>query len=189
MIFTGRDLDKAHICYLEDRLVELATEANRYRILTKNTYGHTKLKASQVAVMEEFLSNVRILINALGYKVLGPLVRSEPDSPEPEDDMLYLSGRNASAKGKVTTEGFVLLKGAKVNEKVSEKSLSASSVRQRKKIYSEGKVENLTTTEDLLFSSSTAAAQFVLGYNISGPANWKNKNDRTLKEIEQDTES
>lgn len=34
---------------------------------------HTVLKESQVAAMEEFLDNIKILINALGYKVLEPL--------------------------------------------------------------------------------------------------------------------
>lgn len=34
------------------------------------------MKESQVAVMEEFVDNVKILINALGYKVLDPLLLS-----------------------------------------------------------------------------------------------------------------
>ncbi|MDY5701412.1 MAG: DUF4357 domain-containing protein, partial [Lachnospiraceae bacterium] len=32
--------------------------------------------------------------------------------------------------------------------------------------------------------SSSAAADFVTGYSVSGPANWKNKNGVTLKELE-----
>ena len=39
-------------------------------------------------------------------------------------------------------------------------------------------------SEDLLFSSSSAAADFVLGYSVSGPGTWKDKNGKTLKEIE-----
>ena len=34
--------------------------------LTKNTYHNTVMKESQIAVMEEFIDNVKILINALG---------------------------------------------------------------------------------------------------------------------------
>ncbi len=73
VIFIGRDLNKALIRYLENRLVELAKASNRYEILTKNTYKNTVLKESQVTVMEEFLDNIKVLINALGYKVLEPL--------------------------------------------------------------------------------------------------------------------
>lgn len=45
-------------------------------------------------------------------------------------------------------------------------------------------VQDHTTTEDILFSSSSAAADFVLGYAVSGPATWKDKEGRTLKELE-----
>ena len=57
-------------------------------------------------------------------------------------------------------------------------------VKLRDKYLKEGKVENLVTTEDLLFSSSSAAADFVLGYSVSGPRTWKTKDGRSLKEIE-----
>lgn len=81
-------------------------------------------------------------------------------------------------------EIFVVLKGAIINEKTSAKSLSAGMKKLRDKIFAEGKVVNLTTTEDILFSSSSAAADFVLGYSVSGPRTWKTKDGRTLKEIE-----
>ena len=48
----------------------------------------------------------------------------------------------------------------------------------------DGKVQNLTTTEDILFSSSSAAADFILGYSVSGPQTWIDKSERSLKEIE-----
>ena len=41
-----------------------------------------------------------------------------------------------------------------------------------------------TTTEDILFSSSSAAAAFVLGSSVSGPATWKDEDDVSLKELE-----
>jgi hypothetical protein len=39
-------------------------------------------------------------------------------------------------------------------------------------------------TVDILFSSSSAAADFVTGYSVSGPAMWKNAVGKPLKEIE-----
>lgn len=88
------------------------------------------------------------------------------------------------AKGLVTTEGFVVLAGSSVNEKVSEKSLSPGAVKLREKLFREGKVENLKTTEDILFSSSSAAADFLLGYSVSGPRTWKNNQGVSLKELD-----
>lgn len=38
VLFTGRDLNKALIRYLENRFVEIAHDNKRYTVLTKNTY-------------------------------------------------------------------------------------------------------------------------------------------------------
>ena len=184
VIFIGRDLNKALIRYLENRFVEIARSCKRYTILTKNTYRNTVMKESQIAVMEEFVDNVKILINALGYKVLEPVLQVDPAMATSDDELLYIATGGATATGRVTAEGFVVLKGATVNEKISVKSLSAGMVKMREKYLKEGKVENLVTTEDLLFSSSSAAADFVLGYSVSGPRTWKAKDGRSLKEIE-----
>lgn len=144
----------------------------------------TVMKESQVAVMEEFVDNVKILINALGYKVLDPLLQISTNAAATDGEELFINTGNTSATGMVTSEGFVVLKGAVVNEKTSAKSLSAGMKKLRDRIFADGKVENMTTTEDILFSSSSAAAEFVLGYSASGPRTWKAKDGRTLKEIE-----
>ena len=104
VIFVGRDLNKALIRYLENRFVEIARECGRYAVLTKNTYKNTVMKESQIASMEEFIDNVKILINTLGYKVLVP-------APKATDDTVYLycKGSGASATGFVSIGGFTVL--------------------------------------------------------------------------------
>ena len=59
-------------------------------VLTKNTYRNTVMKESQVAVMEEFVDNVKILINALGYKVLDPLLQIGTDVTSADDEELFI---------------------------------------------------------------------------------------------------
>lgn len=184
VLFTGRDLNKALIRYLENRFVEIERDNKRYTVLTKNTYRNTVMKESQVSAMEEFIDNVKILINAQGYKVLEPMVQTVNGEPVDRNDEYYLSQGSVKATGVVTTEGFVLLKGSVLNEKVSVKSLNAGIVKLRDKCFSDGRVQDLVTTEDILFPSSSAAADFVLGYGISGPKVWKASDGRTLKEVE-----
>ena len=183
VIFVGRDLNKAMIRYLENQFVQIARESKRYLVLTKNTYQNTVLKDSQKAVMEEFIDNVKTLINALGYKVLEPLVQADLSSRKIDDEVLYITSGSVNARGMVTSEGFVVLSGTTVNETTAQ-SLSPGMLKLRKDLLDSTKVENLTTIEDILFSSSSAAADFVLGYSASGPRSWKAKNGRTLKEIE-----
>lgn len=96
----------------------------------------------------------------------------------------FLNLGNASGKGMITTEGFVLFAGAVLNEKTSEKSLSKGAATLRKKHLASNKVKDFVTTEDILFSSSSAAADFVTGYSVSGPATWNNSAGVTLKELE-----
>lgn len=184
VVFIGRDLNKALIRYLENRFVEIARVSKRYLVLTKNTYRNTVMKESQVAVMEEFVDNVKILINALGYKVLEPFAQVDSISATVDDELLYITSGSVNATGRVTAEGFVVFAGATVNEKTSVKSLSAGMQKQRQKLLDSSKVDSFVTTEDILFFSSSAAADFILGYSVSGPRTWKTKDGRTLKEIE-----
>lgn len=185
VVFIGRDLNKALIRYLENRFVEIARASKRYLVLTKNTYRNTVMKESQVAVMEEFVDNVKILINALGYKVLEPFAQVDSSTATVDDELLFITSGSVNATGKVTAEGFVVFAGATVNEKMSVKSLSAGMQKLRRKLFDSSKIDNLVTTEDILFSSSSAAADFVLGYSVSGPRTWKTKDGRALKEIEE----
>ena len=185
VVFIGRDLNKALIRYLENRFVEIARTSKRYIVLTKNTYRNTVMKESQIAVMEEFVDNVKILINALGYKVLEPFAQKDSSAATVDDELLYITSGSVNATGKVTAEGFVVFAGATVNEKMSVKSLSAGMQKQRQKLFDSSKVNDLVTTEDILFSSSSAAADFILGYSVSGPRTWKTKDCITLKEIEE----
>lgn len=189
VIFIGHDLNKALIRYLENRFVEIARKTKRYTVVTKNTYRNTVMKESQVAMMEEFIEDVQILLNTLGYKVLEPLVEeartADPVAPQPETGMLSITSGNVNATGKVTAEGFVVLEGAAINEKISERSLSAGAIKQRADLLKLGKVKNWVTTENILFSISSAAAVFVLGYSVSGPRAWKAADGRCLKEIEE----
>lgn len=184
VIFIGRDLNKALIRYLENRFVEIARENKRYGVLTKNTYRNTVMKESQKAVMEEFVDNVKILINVLGYKVLEPLLQEDNANSDIDNEILYINSGEVNAKGRVTAEGFVVLKDETVSGKESAKSLSEGMQKIRQRLFESGKVKDLRTTEDILFSSSSAAAVFVLGYSASGPRTWKDKDGKTLKEIE-----
>lgn len=182
--FVGRDLNKALIRYLEDRLVEIARNSKRYIVLTKNTFSNTVMKESQIAVMEEFIDNVKVLINVLGYKVLEPLVQENLPSASVDDEMLFITSGSVNATGRVTTEGFVVYEGSTLDNKGSVNSLSSGMKKLRQDLIESNKVENNVIKENILFSSSSAAASFVLGYSVSGPQRWKTKDGRTLKDIE-----
>ena len=183
VIFIGRDLNKALIRYLENRFVDIARQCKRYLVLTKNTYRNTVMKESQIAVMEEFIDNVRILISVLGYKVLE---ENDGNEIEKEEIKLHLE-RTVKGIGKIeadgirTSEGFVVLNGSHIAPEDDE-TISAGIKEKRSKANI---VEGILQ-EDVLFSSPSGAAMFVVGKSANGLTSWKNADGITLKDIESD---
>ena len=190
VIFIGRDLNKALIRYLENRFVEIARVCKRYTVLTKNTYKNTVMKESQIAVMEEFVDNVKTLISALGYMVLEPLnkpVTFANDSrgkKNLEDLNLHLE-RTIKGLGKVeadgirTSEGFVVLQGSRIAVEDDDTIPTVLKEQRRKVSIVEGVLQ-----EDVLFSSPSYAAMFVIGKSANGLTSWKDEDGHSLKEIE-----
>lgn len=183
VIFVGNDLNKALICYLEDRFVKLARECNRYRVLTKNTYSNTVLKESNIATMEEFIDNVKIMINTLGYKVLVP-------APEATDETqyLYCKGSGATAKGFLSSGGLTVLKGSKVSDGTvpSLETRGKTYYMLRKRLEDDGVIKDRVFTQDYEFNAPSAASAVVLGHNSNGYMDWKTVEGKKLKEIERD---
>ena len=67
VVFISKDenLNKAHVKYLESKLFEMAKAAKRYTIANSSTPTCPAISESEQAVMTEFISNLRILINTL----------------------------------------------------------------------------------------------------------------------------
>ena len=180
VIFVGNDLNKALIRYLENRFVKEARVCNRYRVITKNTYSKTVLKESNIATMEEFIDNVKIIINTLGYKVLVP-------APQITDttEYLYCKGAGASAKGFLSTGGLTVLKDSKVSETTvpSLETNGKSYFNLRKKLEENKIIENSVFTQDYEFNAPSAASAVILGRTSNGNVDWKTKEGKKLKEI------
>ena len=68
------DLSKGHAEYLEARLIELTSEAGRVTLdnNTKPETGRRRLPEADVANMEQFLSNLRIILPVIGLDMLKP---------------------------------------------------------------------------------------------------------------------
>lgn len=180
IIFVGRDLNKALIRYLEDRLVEIAKECGRYAILTKNTYKKTVLKEAQQASMEEFIDNVKLLVGALGYKVLTPMPKADEKTV-----YLYIKGKGASATGFVSAGGFTILKGSVISEGVvkSMETYGKTYYKLRNALIEDGTIKNGAFTRDYEFTSPTGAATVVLGYVGADLKTWKTADGVSLKDL------
>lgn len=90
-------------------------------------------------------------------------------------------GYSARAKYNVEKKEFVVLKGSTVSAYVaqSEKFRGAKSVISTREEYViEGVVK-----KDVIFKSSSTAANFVTGRSTNGMITWKDKNGTKLKDL------
>jgi hypothetical protein len=194
--FTNKDenLTKAHVKYLESRLVVLSTKANRYELLNANQPPISLLPRGDRDAMEEFIDNIRLLIGALGYRVLEPLAKHQPLIETIETsgnanivDTFSLKTKKYNAQALQTDEGIVVLAGAE-GAPAANVSLSEGNTKIRAELIDKGIFKTvgnrLILQEDRLFASPSQAASVLLGYPCSGPENWIDNNGVSLKQRE-----
>lgn len=180
VIFIGTDLNKALIRYLENRFVDIARDCGRYQVLTKNTYKNTVMKESQIASMEEFIDNVKIIINTLGYKVLEPISHVDESTI-----YLYCKGSGGSAKGFVSSGGFTVLKGSKISDHIvsSFEMRGKTYFNLRNNLIEDHIIVDGAFVKDYEFNAPSAASAVILGRTSNGNVDWKSEEGKMLKEI------
>src|SRR2546423_13517444 len=111
IVFVSKDenLNKAHVRYLESRLLIEAGQTGRFT-LEQNQAGGSKLPESDRADMEVFLSHVRQLLPVLGSDLLIPV--AQPAAKPQSGGVLFCERKGAKGLGHRTPDGFVVLKGS-----------------------------------------------------------------------------
>ncbi len=186
--FTSKDenLTKAHIRYLEGRLIEQARQAGRAQV--KNSQGSgARLPESDREDMEIFLEKIHQLLPVLGVEVLVPTKISAAGIPELETLACEIKGLKAT--GHLTPNGIVVLAGSQavLGERPSSQKYPWP-INMRQRLKDEGilvvKTNHLLFAKDAEFASPSAAAAVIHGGHANGLTAWKNKNGKTLKELE-----
>ncbi len=193
IVFISKDdhLNKAHIKYLESRFYEIACDIDRYEVMNTTPPKRSTVSEAEQSEMEEFIDNAILVVSALGHKVFEPLIpvieTFQVVDDEAISDYLYLKTKKGlSATGLVAPDGFIVLKDSKINSSLSEKSLSDNIIKLRNQYISDGTVVNNVFMKDTLFSSPSAAADFIFGYSASGPRSWKNSEGKSLRELNKE---
>lgn len=134
--------------------------------------------------MDEFVSNLVMMVNTLGHKLFEE-IKNQSDSKKSEVWRIN-SARGATARGIQTQEGFVVLRGSKIADSTVD-SFSERLTAKRDDLIQSNKVQLINNEyvviEDLLFSSPSLAAAIVMGRSANGLTEWKDKNNRTLKDL------
>ena len=190
IIFISKDenLTKAHIRYLEGRLIEDAAKTGRIELTNNQTSG-ARLPESDRKDMEVFLAKVHQLLPVLGSDIVTPVLTSSNRNSASEEE-LTCSIKGLIAKGRRSPIGFVVFQGSQAvveNRPSAQKQhpyvviLRDRLVQERTLVLENG---HYRFTKDTEFSSPSAAASVVRGGGSNGLVEWKDRDGRTLKEIE-----
>jgi hypothetical protein len=201
IFFGGKDenITKAHVGYLESRLVDIAKSTARgYKIDNTQTPKPKSLPKAEIAAMEEFLTHIKLLLGALGHKLLEEVKKPLIATIAQENNQtvatssnleLFLSAKGVNARALQTNEGMVVLEGSEAALKVT------SSFQPWHSLYRDNLIKNgilkldpsgdkYIFQRDELFKSASPAAAIVLGNSANGLTSWKDNSGKTLKDIE-----
>jgi uncharacterized protein DUF4357 len=189
IVFVSKDenLTKAHVRYLESRLLYEAAQVGRFT-LEQNQSGGSKLPESDREDMEVFLAHTRHLLPVFGSDLLIPV--AQPSAKQQSGGVLFCRMKGAEARGHRTPDGFVVLQGstAVLQERQSAKKWPYVLALRDKLIADGTLVEKggfYLFTRDVEFSSPSAAASVIEGGSANGLIEWRTKDERVLKEIDE----
>ena len=185
--FVSKDnnLTKAHVKYLESRCIETASQVKRFNIKNGTKSSLPSLSEADIAEMEEFLGNLKLLLTTLGYPVLQEIASKEQSNPS--DPLFTCKGKKAMAIGRMTNDGFVVYKDSTATTKFSN-AVAEKNQKSIEKLVANGYLEKKNEDlyvfiKDYVFNSPSAASDIILGNFTSGWKKWKTKSGKTLEEI------
>ena len=172
------------ISFLENKFCNLAINAKRYEVKNSNDPSPGNITEEKEIELEEFAEYVKIVMAMLGYKIFEPLTEKFVQNSNIEKKFyLERNIKNLNTKinavGKMTTDGFMVLKGSQISP--LEDSIISANVKKARRT---AKINNENILqEDVFFPQPSPAATFVIGKPANGWIEWKTLEGITLKEI------
>lgn len=185
-VFTSKDksLNKAHVQYLEARLVALAMEAKRAELDNGNVPQMPKLSEADAADAESFLADLLLCLPLIGLNLFEKAKINVTRSRE-----FYLRGKGIRARGMESPQGFIVRAGSQA-VKDETPSIYSYLLDLRKALLKQGVLRSdgsvYKLVQDYTFNSPSTAAGVLLGRSANGRTEWKDAQGRTLKEIQDE---
>ena len=181
------NLTKAHVKYLEGRLLDFAYESAKYSVDNKTNPNFDKLPEADISDMESFLEEIKLSLPVLGidFFPIPKTIKKNADLLQSSQGMEDASvcfilkntkaGINARA---VEIDGqFVILEGS-VGSLKERASFIASGIKDvRDRLISSGIAQKndsdtFTLSKDAAFKSPSGASVFLHGSSRNGRTDW-----------------
>ncbi|TYO91261.1 GIY-YIG nuclease family protein [Oceanicella actignis] len=196
VLVTSKDqnLTKAHARYLENRLAAIARESRRAILDNRTDPASGALPESDVADMEFFIAQTRLIMPVLGHDFLREPAIAREASPGALELYLESPKKGLRAEAVMTDDAFVVRAGstAAPTPRGGGRSGAAGHAALRAQLAAEGVLapdrdgRALRFAQDFAFSSSGAAASVIHGRSANGRIAWRLKGSgATLRQHEE----
>lgn len=189
-------LHKAHVKYLEARMVEEAKKIGRIRLENGNMPPRSSLSEADVSNMEAFLDTLRMVLSAVRVDLLlekrRPSVTAESLPENTSRARFVYESPKHSLRATATLENgeFVVHAGSLARREWSGTDNHSYRVLHAELIANGVLIQGekfCTFDENYAFASPSAAGAVVVGRATNGPKNWKLEADgRSYREWESD---
>jgi hypothetical protein len=195
-------LNKAHVRYLEARLIQLARAVDNATLDNGTAPPIARLSEPEVADMEAYLENALMILPLVGVNIFDLVQEQAPTDRGTDsrtasvrsdgEETLFLQTQLTTATGREDARGFLVHEGALGRR--DTKVMVPGYERLRTQLIEEGVLVNegddqIRLTKNFLFDSPSAAASVLSGGNKNGRTEWRNTAGRTLKELQAETAS
>lgn len=183
--FTSKDesLNKAHVRYLEARLLQIAALADRADLDNQTAPTSPPLSEADRADADGFLREMLPILPLLGVSAFEAV-----ETPASAAELLRLKGKDADATGADTSEGFVIFADSLARGDAVP-STHTYLIGLRQTLLSDGVLQphgnHLRFVKPWIFNSPSTAAGVVLGRSANGRVEWRNVAGQTLKQIQE----
>jgi hypothetical protein len=186
IIITSKDenLTKAHGRYLESRLIQIASQAQRAQVINGTNPEITSLPEPDIADMEYFLAQIQMILPVLGFTFAVPLpkinIAQDSQSPDSVSPVFHFNYAGSNAEAQEVNGEFIVFEGSTAR-KAHTNSLADSYIQIREKLQREGKLidspnpDYWVFAQNVPFQSPSTAANIVGGASLNGRQHWKVK--------------
>ncbi len=183
-------LTKAHVKYLENKLIELARKTIQFKCTNLNDGVKTKLNEALQNDADNFIEYVQNFVAILGFNIF--VGTSKIDTNQVTGDNLnefYINEKGVVAEGLIIGSGGILVKSSSqaLYKETPSISIAAKRVRQQlvEKMILKLVDGKYLFQEDFQFDSLSSASSAILGRSSNGRTCWKQKSsNKTFKELE-----
>lgn len=177
VISKDENLTKSHGRFLESRLIEMAQDAGRAHLANGTAPSPPLLPEPDVADMEFFLEQMKMILPVLGFDFLQPKAVVGSPTAKQVSPTFVIKTVGVMAKAQEIDGEILVQQGSTARKQGVDSWTSYRALRHQ--LVDEGRLIDsddpplLVFAEDVSFSSPSAAAAVVMGRTANGRIEWK----------------